>query len=77
MTKLFLKKKSVESNTQLFSCESSSRYANVCQSVRLSETNAYLFVRFTSIFYNSKSYKMKLRQSLISTRHNYKIIKAF
>ena len=54
----------VELFTDLFSCESSSRNANVCQSVclsvRLSVRHAYLFVQFTSIFYNSKSDKLKL-----------------
>ena len=38
---------------------------SICQSVSLSVSqsvrNAYLFIRFTSIFYNSKSYKMKLQ----------------
>ena len=32
------------------------------QSVCLSVNNTYLFVRFTCIFYNSKSDKMKLQQ---------------
>ena len=45
----------------VFSCESSSRNANVCQSVSQSVCHAYLFVRFTSIFYNSKLDEMKLR----------------
>ena len=34
---------------------------SVIQSVSLSVCNAYLFVRFTSIFYNSKSDQMKLK----------------
>ena len=48
---------------KIFSCESSSRNTNVSQSVNqsvclsvcLSVSNTYLFERFTSIFYNSKS----------------------
>ena len=35
-----------------------------CHSVSHSVSHAYLFVRFTSIFYNSKSDKMKLMQFL-------------
>ena len=57
----------------IFSCESSSRNANVCQSVRQSVCqsvcHAYLFVRFTSIFYNSKSDKIKLNRILRISSH--------
>ena len=39
---------------QIFSCEHSSRNANVCQqSVSQSVCDTYLFVQFTRIFYNS------------------------
>ena len=47
---------------------------SVCQSVCQSVCHAYLFVRFTSIFYNSKSDQMKLKQS---NDIKYKIIKEF
>ena len=42
---------------------------SVSQSVSLSVCNAYLFVRFTSIFYNCKSDQMKLKQYLKDLKH--------
>ena len=47
---------------------------SVCLSVCPSVNNAYLFVRFTSIFYNSKSDKLKL-SLIINQRTSNMILK--